>query len=169
MTTQIPRPDEMGETIAWLFDFWLSKFHGDRRPRKSDMDALEIGTRNPGILRQLCLYDVQRNPYRLLYRLVGGAIPDAGGRAKPGLYIDEVDASGSVDAELIKVCETGVPWYKNGPSMIAHRTHIAAIEALTVPLNGETDRIDFLMSCSVYHWEKGYAPVASLGSWPDSQ
>lgn len=169
MTTQIPRPDEMGETIAWLFDFWLSKFHGDRRPRKSDMDALEIGTRNPGILRQLCLYDVQRNPYRFLYRLVGGAIPDAGGRAKPGLYIDEVDASGSVDAELIKVCETGVPWYKNGPSMIAHRTHIAAIEALTVPLNGETDRIDFLMSCSVYHWEKGYAPVASLGSWPDSQ
>lgn len=156
----------MGETIAWLFDFWLSKFDGERRPRKQDMDPLELGTRNAPILRHICLYDVERNPFRFRYRLVGGAIPDAGGLAKPGLYIDDVEASGRVDAELIKVCETGLPWYKNGPSMIAHRTNIEAIEALTVPLRGETDRIDFLLSCSVYHWEKGYAPVNSLGSTP---
>lgn len=166
MTIEIPRPDEMGETIAWFFDFWISKFDGPRRPRKVDMDALEIGTRNPSILRHLCLYDVERDPYRFHYRLVGGAIPDAGGLAKPGLYIDDVEKSGRVDAELIKVCENGLPWYKNGPSLIAHRTNIAAIEALTVPLNGEMDQIDFLMSCSVYHWEKGFSPTSSLGAPP---
>lgn len=166
MTIDIPRPEGMGDTISWLFDFWLSKFDGDRCPAKHDMDALELGTLNPSILRQLCLYDVERDPYRFRYRLVGGAIPDAGGFAKRGLYIDDVEPSGQVDAALIKTCETGVPWYKTGPSMIAHRTNIAAIEALTVPLNGETDRIDFLMSCSVYHWEKGFSPTSSLGVAP---
>jgi hypothetical protein len=162
MTIEFTRPPGMGETIAWMWDFWLSRFEGNRRPGKADIDALEIGTQNPTILRHLCLYDVERNPYRFRYRLVGGAIPDAGGFARPGRYIDEVEPTGQVDAALIKVCVTGEPWYKNGPAMIAHRTNIVAVEALTLTLDGIEGRIDFLLSCTVYHWEKGYSPTGFL-------
>jgi hypothetical protein len=159
MDREYPRPPDMGETIAWMYDFWSSKFAGARLPMKSDIDPLEIGSLNPGILRQLCLFDVERDPYRFRYRLVGGAIPDAGGLAKPGLYVDQVDPTGLVDAELVKICETGSPWYKIGPAMIAHMTNIAAVESIALPLAGRGGRIDYLLSCTVYHWEKGYRPA----------
>ncbi|MDG2286071.1 MAG: hypothetical protein P8N43_11140 [Alphaproteobacteria bacterium] len=146
---------EMGEKVAWILDFWKARRQGNRPPNKQIIDAVNIGRANPKILRHLCLYDVEREPYRFRYRLVGGAIPDAGGLAKPGSYIDEVDTTGRLDAHLIKVCETGEPWYKIGPPMIAHLTKIVAVEAITLPLDGTGDRIDFLLSCSVYHWEAG--------------
>jgi hypothetical protein len=126
------------------------------------IDAVDIGHANPKILRHLCLYDVERAPYRFRYRLVGGAITDAGGLAKPGSYIDEMDTTGRADAEFIRICETGQPWYKIGQALITHLTKIVAVESLVVPLDGVGDRIDYLLSCSVYHWETGYTPDRSF-------
>ena len=152
------RPPDMGPSVAWMYDYWLSKRQAELPPTKLAIDAYDIGQRNPAILRHLCLYNVERDPYCFRYRLVGGAIPDAGGLAKPGLYIDDVDPTGQVDTKLIQVCETGQPWYKIGPAMIAHLTNIIDVETITLPLLGEGMRIDFLLSCTVYHWEVGFTP-----------
>lgn len=162
MTVDFTRPANMGPVVGWMYDFWVSKFLGDRRPSKNAMDPVEIASADPSILRHICLYDIERQPYRFRYRLVGGAIPDAGGLARVGHYIDEIDRTGQVGPALIRVCETGAPWYKIGPALIAHLTHIIAVESLVVPLNGEEDRIDYLLSCTVYHWEQGYTPSRSF-------
>jgi hypothetical protein len=158
MSDTVNRPPEMGPSVAWMYDYWASSRQDARLPTKQAIDAYNIGRRNPAILRHLCLYNVERDPYRFQYRLVGGAIPDAGGLAKPGQYIDELEPTGQVDAKLIQVCETEQPWYKIGPAMIAHLTNIVDVEVITLPLLGEGARIEFLLSCTVYHWEIGYTP-----------
>jgi hypothetical protein len=164
MTIDFERPPNMGPIVEWMYDFWRSKFHGDRRPSKNQMDPVEIAATNPTILRHICLYDVERQPFRFRYRLIGGAIPDAGGLARVGNYMDEVDQSGRVDVEFGKIRDTGAPWHKIGPALILHRTQITTVESLVVPLNGAQDRIDYLLSCSVYQWEDGYAPAQSFGT-----
>lgn len=162
MPTSSKRLENMGPMVDWMYDFWRSKFGGGRRPSKNAMDPVEIAATNPAAIRHICLYDIERNPYRFRYRLVGGAIVDAGRLARVGHFMDEVDPSGRVDAEFSRICETGSPWHKIGPALIAHLTKIVAVESLDVPLSGDKDRIDNLLSFTVYHWEQGYTPKPSF-------
>lgn len=54
------------ETAAF-YRYWDAKRQGRAMPSKSDLDPLEMKSWLPGII----LVDVLRNPYRLIYRVVG--------------------------------------------------------------------------------------------------
>jgi hypothetical protein len=52
---------------AAFYRYWDSKRQGRAMPARSDLDPIEMRPWLPGII----LVDVLRNPYRLVYRLVG--------------------------------------------------------------------------------------------------
>lgn len=72
--------------LRQLYDYWLSKRNGNRLPRRADIDPTEI----PQLMPNLLLVDVEYDPFRVRYRLVGTQIVEATGFEFTGKYLDEI-------------------------------------------------------------------------------
>lgn len=72
--------------LGLLLDYWNRK-RGDRAmPRRDEIDPAELKPH----LRNLVLIDVEHEPLRLRYRLLGTAITEAMQRDNTGRYYDEL-------------------------------------------------------------------------------
>lgn len=87
-----PALHPISETIiSWhkrtrdLFCYWTSVHPAKGLPGRQHIDPLDI----PDLLPGLWLLDVQHDPFRLRYRLVGTAIVQAYGRETTGQWLDE--------------------------------------------------------------------------------
>lgn len=78
--------DFRSEALRQLNQYWLSQLDNRPLPRRADIDPTEI----PHLLRYVVLINVEREPLRLRFRLVGTHITDAVGRDSNGRYFDEV-------------------------------------------------------------------------------
>ncbi|HMA13327.1 MAG: PAS domain-containing protein [Bacteroidota bacterium] len=72
--------------LRQLYDYWQSKRRGGRLPRRADIDPAEI----PQLMPNLLLVDIEQNPFRVRYRLVGTQIVEATGFEFTGKYLDEI-------------------------------------------------------------------------------
>ena len=73
-------------SIKQLHDYWLQR-RGDRAlPRRADIDPLDI----PHLLPKVLLVDIERDPFRVRYRVVGTDAAEWQGRDFTGNYVDEV-------------------------------------------------------------------------------
>lgn len=83
----IAKSDEIDSPrIRQLFDYWQSKRRDGRLPRRADIDPAEI----PQLMPNLLLVDVEYDPFRVRYRLVGTQIVEATGFEFTGKYLDEI-------------------------------------------------------------------------------
>lgn len=73
-------------TINELHDYWLSRRGGRAMPRRADIDPADIGH----LLPQIALVDIEMEPFRVRYRVVGTKLVEYVGRDFTGLYLDEV-------------------------------------------------------------------------------
>ncbi len=71
--------------IRFLHGWWLSKCAGDI-PDRADFDPADFKP----LLPYLFIADVEREPFRIRYRLVGTKVVDATGMNITGLYLDEL-------------------------------------------------------------------------------
>jgi hypothetical protein len=78
--------DFRSEALRQLYRYWLSKLDDRPLPSRADIDPTEI----PHLLRYIVLIDVEHEPLRLRFRLVGTHITDAVGRDSTGRFFDEV-------------------------------------------------------------------------------
>ncbi|MGB0552816.1 MAG: PAS domain-containing protein [Alphaproteobacteria bacterium] len=78
--------------------YWQSKRKGQEMPSRADNEPTEI----PTLLPYLALIDVELNPRRLRWRLVGTHITGAMGNDYTRFYFDE-KYSGPAHADLIAV------------------------------------------------------------------
>ena len=72
--------------LRQLFEYWQSKRRGGRLPRRADIDPTEI----PQLMPNLLLVDIEHDPFRVRYRLVGTQIVEATGFEFTGKYLDEI-------------------------------------------------------------------------------
>lgn len=71
--------------IAGLHAYWLGRCAGRRLPRRGDIDPAALKP----LLPNLVLVDLKRDPFRILYRLVGTAIVRFAKLDCTGLHRDE--------------------------------------------------------------------------------
>ena len=79
-------PDEArSEIVRFMLQWWLSKCGSDI-PDRSDLDPAELKPLLPNIL----VSDVEHDPFRIRYRLVGARAREATGFNIVGRYLDEL-------------------------------------------------------------------------------
>lgn len=103
-------PQMRSRRVQRLYEYWCAKAGPDGAvPRRRDIDPTEL----PGLLPNLMLLDVERNPLRFRYRLVGTRVVDFSYHDFTGTYLDEagwVEEKGFTRAYTDAVTE-GKPAY----------------------------------------------------------
>src|SRR5689334_22575752 len=83
----IVRPDQITSARVLRFDeYWRSKWVNDRMPSRSSIDPSEL----LDILPFLIIADIERNPFRVRYRLCGTMVQKYD-QELAGKYLDELE------------------------------------------------------------------------------
>jgi len=69
-----------------IYNYWHSLLGGRRMPARKDVDPVQI----PRYLSDLMLIDVQNDPRRFRYRLIGTRIVSASAEDRTGQFFDDV-------------------------------------------------------------------------------
>ncbi len=159
----VPPPplERMSPELVTLYRYWESKLPpAGGLPRRADIDPVEIARARPELMPHLWLVDVLRDPTRFRYRLLGGALTDAGAPGRVGELIDARvgPRARSLHDNLVKVREEKSWNYRNGPPTMPHSDHVAAIERLSLPLVDDAGLVAVILSASLYHWQPGWRP-----------
>lgn len=130
------------ETAAF-FLYWESKRCGRAMPSRADIDPLEMKSWLPGV----ALVDVQRNPYRLIYRLVGTRATKLRGQEVTGMAVQDAWFGASLDAALenyrlvIEEVRPVYDWDRTpAPSGFAREA-----ETLLLPLSSDGTTVDMVL------------------------
>jgi PAS domain-containing protein len=132
-----------------LYHYWRSIAPPGALPGRQHLDPVDI----PDLLSCLWLLDVQREPFRLRYRLAGTTIIEAIGREVTGQWLDEAhpkieDRAGFL-ARYSGVVENGQPsWRKGYPRLWTHRD-FGAVENLLLPFARDGRTVDMLCALTV--------------------
>ena len=149
----------MSPKLTTLLQYWRSRHRSDGKlPRRCDIDPMALARLAPKLMPHLWLLDVWRNPYRFRYRLVGGALVEAGAPGRVGEFVDEVGggSGSSLHTNLVRVCEDRRWNYRNGPPTLPHVTHVEQVERLSLPLVDDGGQVAMILSASVYRWQEGW-------------
>lgn len=150
------------DSAAWhpraqrLYRYWLSiRPPRGGLPGRRDFDPVAV----PDLLPGIWLLDVQREPFRLRYRLAGTAIVEAMGREVTGLWLEEAHPRIREEAQFFdryrRVVETGVPsWRKGTPRLWTHRD-FGVIENLLLPFAADGRHTDILCAFTVLYRPDG--------------
>jgi len=131
--------------LAELLAYWQAK-RGDRvMPGRADIEPAEI----EAILPHLFMVDVERDPLRFRYRLVGSVLTDILGEDIKGRYLDEMPllfrtfATGAYD-EVLRVRG---PCYKEVSGVAAYFR--IAYKRLLLPLSADGDDVGIVLGAIV--------------------
>jgi hypothetical protein len=141
---------EFDKTLAYrsdklrqLHDYWRSKLKGREIPSRADIEPTEI----PKLLPYTALIDVESNPRRFRWRLVGTHITGAMGYDYTGFYFDE-KYSGPALIDLMavyeRVLQSKEPIRHFGRPTFADK-HYAKYESTHLPLSRDGPSVDIIM------------------------
>jgi hypothetical protein len=129
--------------LRQLYAYWRSKAVGGRLPSRADIDPAEI----PQLLPYVFLVDVERNPRRFRFRLIGTQICAWSGRDVTGKYVDDA-VYGSRGPEVARqygeVAERGLPFYIEQPASRPERDYVF-YDRLMLPLAQDGRIVDMLL------------------------
>lgn len=132
--------------IATIYEYWCEAAPDRPLPGRQDIDPTTLPAR---LLPSIWLLDVQREPFRLRYRLVGTAIVEAMRADPTGKWIDEAHPHVKTRPEFFerydRVFRTGVPSRRRGIAQLWIHADYREIENLILPLAGDGTNIDILL------------------------
>ncbi|MFC3229734.1 PAS domain-containing protein [Marinibaculum pumilum] len=124
-------------------DYWRAKSGPRTMPARGDIRPADL----PGLLPYMFLIDIETEPLRLRYRLLGTALTEAVGRDSTGRYCDEI-----CPPPAMARIEAGYRWMMAARAPV--RTHGRAIhhvvgfydyEMLHLPLSPDNDRVTMVV------------------------
>jgi len=144
----LPAEDFDSEPLRKLHAHWNRK-RGDRRmPSRGDFDPLEL----KDDLGWITLVDVEPDPTRFRYRLVGTNITELMGRDATGAYLDELYPA-SVEpvatSSFRDLVRSGTPNRVLGTMRHAERGFLS-FESVDLPLSSDGQTVDMIMVRSVF-------------------
>lgn len=141
-----PTPDPSlalsAPVLRRLLAYWRGKA-AVRPPQRADIDPIEIGAD----VRAVVLVDVEHDPLRFRWRLLGGDLVEAVGRNVWGKRFEEVyphPLYPEVMRLFSRVSLTGLPIRHVGTATIVKRGHLS-YESLHLPLFGEDGRVAMIL------------------------
>lgn len=145
---------ELLETVTqWqlkqLLQNWLQIHPLTKLPSRSDFDPSKL----VDVLPYIAMMDVERNPFRLKFRLIGTAVNEAFGRNFTGKYFDEEfgDYQSSVGYQQRKaVAETGLPMHYFGKGKLKYNLDFTTVEWVLLPMASDGKNVDIIISAISY-------------------
>jgi len=135
--------------LVSFLDYYLNIHPGSQLPARADFDPFEI----PACLPHLALVDVERNPYRFRYRVMGTSITFNIEQEGTGKYLDEIVPGVEnqfPQLDRIHVAETGLPIYRIGEGSVSFRSDFADLERVHLPLATDGEIVDMVLSMYIY-------------------
>ena len=138
--------------VRGILDYWLSIHPKDRLPSRQDMDPISI----PKLLPYIVMTDVESDPFRLKFRLLGTVISNAFAKNLTGLYFEEAfenyqDSEGYQQRKL--VAETKEPLHFFGKGKLRYNLDFTSIEWVLLPLSDDGENVDIILSTISYGGE----------------
>jgi hypothetical protein len=137
--TQLP-----SEMLLGLYGYWDRKRAGRRMPARADLDPIEIRDWMPSII--IC--EVEAEPLRFRYRLIGTRITELVHRDATGRYIDESlygDNVEVVKGPFLEAYQTRAPVALRGRLKWGNVEREVA--ALSLPLSNDGETVNMVMFC----------------------
>jgi len=132
-----------------LLDYWRSKRSGDRLPGRKDIDPVELKRH----LANVILIDVEHDPLRLRYRLIGTSITRAMNRDSTGRYYDEIYPR-KLLSDIYKsfewIFEHRQPLRTYGEAFYPDR-NFYTYETLNMPMSSDGETIDMVLGGLYFH------------------
>ncbi len=155
MTVLVRDPDDLvacgaAEKIRQAYAYWRSVHPaGGGLPGREHIEPRQLGR----LLPLVWLIDIQRQPFRLRYRLVGTEVVTMLGREVTGQWLDEahpdIDAHQSYLSRARGVIDDHLPNWRHGrPNLWKHDTY-TTVQNLIMPLAGDGRTVDMLFNISV--------------------
>lgn len=129
--------------LRQLYAYWRSKSAGGRLPSRADISPADI----PQLLPYIFLIDVERDPQRFRFRLIGTQICQWAGRDVTGLYIDDPlygDRGIRLGKQYAEVAARGLPLYTEQPAQRPERDYVF-YDRLVLPLAQDGRTVDMLL------------------------
>lgn len=137
--------------IQAIFRHWRKMAPAGRLPGRQHLFPTEIVKLLPGVW----LLDVQRDPFRLRYRLVGTRVVNGIGRDVTGLWLDDAHPDMASTAGYLdryrQVVDTSIPSWRRGRPRLSIRLDFEVIENVVLPLAGDGENVDMLLALTVFH------------------
>lgn len=134
-------------TLQRMLDMWNERRGTRAMPSRKDFDAAVLLKYNGQIL----LIDVEHNPRRYRFRLVGIGVVELLKRDLTGHYFEEVYTPAQLET-LTKSSEycikTKLPIRIRSRLDYADRSHVH-VEILEMPLSSDGETVDMIMKCVV--------------------
>jgi hypothetical protein len=134
--------------IAELYRYWLSiRPVPDLLPGRQHFDPIAI----PSLLRLIWLAEVQRDPLRFKYRLVGTAHVEVFGTDTTGRWYDEVHPrflGSTAYQHFFAAARAQIAFYR-GPPVYVIDTDWKTIERLILPMARNGRDVDMLLGITV--------------------
>lgn len=135
--------------VKLVLNYWLDVHPVTHLPGRRDIDPVRI----PKALPYISMTDVETNPFRLRFRLIGTAINNAFGRDFTGEYFDEAfpDYENALGYQQRKeVFETGLPIHYVGQGKLKYNLDYASIEWILLPLATDGENVDIVFAALSY-------------------
>ena len=139
LRAQLADPDMIA-----LYDYWQQQRHGRRMPSRRDLDPVHL----PRQLPNLMLIDIEREPFRFRYRLVGTRVVEASAEDRTGAYFDAVEFFAKnpvVMGQYKQVADEGVPRFSLEPFKNFVNGTTYQVERLILPLSTDGEAVDMLL------------------------
>lgn len=137
------------DKLSAIHQYWLEKRGSRRMPCRDDIDPVELRPH----LGNVVLIDVEHNPLRLRYRLIGTRITAVMGRDSTGKYYDEI-YSGQLLENIYEsfrwIFENMKPLRTYGESFYPDRDYYI-YETLNLPLSEDDETINMVLGYLVFH------------------
>jgi hypothetical protein len=145
--------------IRQLYDYWLAIHPSGGPPGglpgRQHFDPQQV----PRLLAGLRLVEVQDQPFRLRYRLVGSRIDRVIGRSFTGRWVDDVHAGDPNYPELLEDYRATVvqrqPSWRRGPPRVRHDDKCSTLEVLRLPLATDGQTVDMVLSLTLFFDHRG--------------
>jgi hypothetical protein len=129
--------------LRQLYAYWRSKAVGGRLPSRADIDPAEI----PHLLPHVFLVDVERDPLRFRFRLIGTQICAWAGRDATGMYVDDAvygPRGPEVAGQYGEVVARGLAFYIEQPASRPERDY-AFYDRIMLPLAEDGRTVNMLL------------------------
>jgi hypothetical protein len=137
--------------VRSLYDYWRRVApNAALLPGRRHIDPIDI----PKLLDDLWLLDVVGEPKRFRFRLLGGAAQRKGCPGRVGDFMDQFFPNGIADAaldDLRFVAERRQPVWWRGRPLLQHKTEVAELERLLLPLAADGLIVDMVLCITIFY------------------
>lgn len=158
LENDLPRPNWRSRKlprIDRLKAYWEERRGSRLVPLRQDIDPTDL----KDLLPYIIIGELQRNPFRVRYRLGGAAVNDALGYNIAGRYLDEMDVAGGQDTwtgVYKRAMESARPVFGCTVATLSNVTMFTC-EFAVFPISQSGDLVDQCLEIENWEAEKGAA------------